>query len=89
MKYYQRKILIRKAINKYGKMGYVEAYEFIKTNDIEPFNKGLRVRFVEGGRDCRYYLLHKEIDKVYQEEEYITPKEAFFRRSVSNYGKKG
>lgn len=47
MKTYSRKILKRAKINRYGKLGYVEVKECVKTDNIDRFNKGKRIKFTE------------------------------------------
>lgn len=67
MKYYSRELTERKIINKFGRLGYVLIKEYVKTNNIEPFNKGKRIKFAESP-EAKKYLLHKDKDKVYKEE---------------------
>lgn len=42
---YGREITKRVKINRFGKLSYRKVVEFIRTNDIEPFNKGKRIKF--------------------------------------------
>lgn len=67
MKYYSREITERKAVNRFGRLGYVQVAEYVKTNSIDAFNKGKRIKFVESA-DARKYLLHKNADQVYKED---------------------
>ena len=67
MKYYSREITERKPVNRFGRLGFVQVVEYVKTNDITPFNKGKKIRFLED-KDARKYLLHLEKDTVYSED---------------------
>lgn len=73
MKYYTREITERKAVNKFGRLGYVLVNEYVKTNSIDTFNKGKRIRFVES-KDAKKYLLHKDTDTIYKEDAKILSK---------------
>ena len=66
MKYYSRQITKREAINRFGKLGFVLYTQYVKTNDIEKFNKGKRIRFVENA-DARKYLYHKKDNEIFEE----------------------
>lgn len=69
MKYYERTLTQRKAVNRFGRLGFVLVRETVKTNDITPFNKGKRIRFVEtNDRDIVRQLRKQEKDTVYQED---------------------
>ena len=57
MKYYERTITKREAINRFGKLGFVPYIERVKTNHIEEFNKGKKIHFKE--TNDKSYLLHK------------------------------
>lgn len=65
MKYYSREVTERKPINSYGRLGYVLVTEYVKTNDIDRFNKGKRIIFTES-KQARTYLYHLEANKVYK-----------------------
>lgn len=67
MKYYSREITKREPINRFGKLGFVLYKEMIKTNDIDKFNKGKRIKFEED-EEARKYLYHKDSNIVYAEE---------------------
>lgn len=82
MKYYQRKVIIRDYQGKYRKAVFVPEYQYIKTNNIDKFNKGLRIRFEES-KDARKYLLHRQQDVVYRETEELSNSEIYFRKSIS------
>lgn len=77
MKYYARTVLVRKPVNKFGRLGYVETEEYVKTNDIAKFNKGKRIPFYES-ESARQALRSKDkqADKVYQEEKTIVSRHA-------------
>lgn len=66
MKYFQREITKREVINRFGRLGYVLYTEYVKTNDINKFNKGLKIKFFESDK-AKKYLLHKNINTVYEE----------------------
>ena len=67
MKYYKREVTRRDSVNRFGRMGYILVAEYVKTNDIAPFNKGKRIRFTED-KEAKRFLLHKAVDTVYQED---------------------
>lgn len=75
MKYFSREITERKPINRFGRLGYVAITEYVKTNDITPFNRGKRIRFEEN-QEAKKYLLHLEKDTVYREEGEILSRHA-------------
>lgn len=75
MKYYSRSITARKPINRFGRLGYVEVTEYVKTNEIATFNVNLRHKFQETP-EAKAYLLHKEKDRVYAEEGAILSRNA-------------
>ena len=68
MKYYEREITKREAINHFGKLGYVPYIEYVKTNDIAPFNKGKRIHFYETDEARKYLYRGKKQDVVYSEK---------------------
>lgn len=67
MKYYSREITKREPINRFGKLGFVLYKEMVKTNNIEQFNKGKRIKFEED-LEAKKYLYHKDKNYVYSEE---------------------
>ena len=84
MKYYLRHITIRTTINKYGKLGYVPAIEYVKTNNIEPFNYKKQIKFVES-KEAKKYLYWLKKDCVYCESEELTVSQAYCQRNISKY----
>ena len=65
MKYYSRIIYKREPINRYGKLGFVEYVEFVKTNSIDRFNYRKQIKFTET-INAKQLLLHgHEVDHVY------------------------
>lgn len=67
MKYYKRELTKRTEVNRFGRLGYVALTEYVKTNDIDKFNKGKRIKFNES-KDAKRFLLHLEKDRVYELE---------------------
>lgn len=67
MKYYERVVSHREAINHFGKIGYPKYYEYVKTNDISKFNKGKQIYFYES-ENARKFLYHLEKNKIYSEK---------------------
>lgn len=67
MKYYERQVTKRVRINSYEKIGYKPYREMVKTNNIDVFNKGKRIKFEES-KEARKYLYHLDQNKVYTEE---------------------
>lgn len=47
MNIYAREVIKRVKINGFGKLGFRKVVEFVRTNDIEPFNKGKRIKFLK------------------------------------------
>lgn len=45
MKYYDRYVTKREAINRFGKLGYVMYREVVLTDDISQFNYKKRIKF--------------------------------------------
>lgn len=69
MKYYERTITKREAINRFGKLGYVAYTEYFKTNDekfVEKMNKGKKIKFDEVNRTNKF--LHIDKNKLYEEK---------------------
>lgn len=66
-KYYERTVTHREAINRFGKIGYPKYIEYIKTDNIEKFNKGKKIWFFESDR-ARKFLYHLEKNKIYSEK---------------------
>ena len=83
MKYYHRQITKREEINRWGKLGYIIYDEYVKTNDIAPFNKGKRIKFTEIYRPR--VLVHAKVDTIIEISHDISNTEAYFRKSVSSY----
>lgn len=83
MKYYERTLTKRKACGSYGKLLYINVTEYVKTNNVEEFNKGKRIKFLETS-NAKKFLLHKEKDYVYEVEEELSQSEINSRKSVSN-----
>lgn len=69
MKYYSRRVLVREAINKFGKLGYKMHVQLVKVKDesaLIPLNKGKRILFTETtDKDYIRILRHNPIGKVY------------------------
>jgi len=85
MNYYERTITVREPINKYGKLGYITAQEFVKTNNIEKFNKGKKIKFKESINAKHFLRIGKVVDQVYIVKEQLTSSQSYFRKSVSKY----
>ena len=66
MKYYSREITKREPVNRFGKIGFVLYTQYVKTNDINRFNKGKRIKFEENA-DARKYLYHKKDNEIFEE----------------------
>lgn len=62
MKYYQRTVTKRESVNKFGRLGYVEYKQQVKTNNIDKFNKGLKIKFAECAKTTE--MIHTEKDKI-------------------------
>lgn len=56
MKLYTRTVTERKPINKFGRLGFVEVLEAVRTDDITPFNKGKKIRFRETSEDLHQHF---------------------------------
>lgn len=67
MKYYKREVTERKAVNHFGRLGYVLIVEYVKTNNIEQFNKGKKIKYYED-QEAKKYLLHLKADIIYKED---------------------
>lgn len=69
MKYYSREILVREAINKFGKLGYKKHVQLVKVkheSDIIPLNKGKRIDFSETtAKEYIRILRHNPIGQIY------------------------
>lgn len=68
MKYYERKITKREAINRFGKMGYVPYTEYFKTSNekfVDTMNKGKKVRFAEVPKDKKF--IHIKVNEIITE----------------------
>ena len=83
MNYYKRTITKREVINNYGKLGYIAYDQFVKTNDIAPFNKGKRVAFepIKKPRE----LIHAKANTIVEVRHDISNSEAHFRKKIANY----
>lgn len=53
MKNYYREVTVREPVNRFGKLGFKPVAEFVRTDDIAPYNKYKKIRFVECN-DLRY-----------------------------------
>jgi|GEM_PF-6049539 hypothetical protein len=84
MKYYKRSVTKRGSINSSGKLGYFTSNEFVKTNNIDSFNKGKRIPFCES-IEAKRRLLHEPKDLVVADDVKPSSSEAHFRKSVSKY----
>lgn len=82
MKYYERSYIGVDYQGRHGKKVYVPTTEYVKTNNITPFNYKKRYEFEES-KEAKKYLLHKEADKVYTEHEQLSDREVYFRKSIS------
>lgn len=80
MKYYERQITKREPINRFGKLGYIAYTQYVKTNDIEKFNKGKKIKFVEIKRPA--ILLHAKVDEIIEIEHELTSTQAYFRKPL-------
>lgn len=78
MKYYNRQIVARSVVNRFGKLDFVERTEYFKTNDEEALakaNKGLRCKFEEidastrGGKELISFLRKGKKDFVYYDDD--------------------
>lgn len=67
MKYYSRIVTVREKINRFGKLGYVPYLEYVKTNEVEKFNKRKRIKFEEDD-NVRKELRKLNKDCVYRKE---------------------
>lgn len=69
MKYYYRRVLVREAINKFGKIGYKRHVQLVKVkheSDIIPLNKGKRIVFTETtAKEYIRILRHNPIGQIY------------------------
>lgn len=69
MKYYYRKVLVREAINKFGKLGFKRHVQLVKVkyeSDIIPLNKGKRIDFTETtAKEYIRILRHNPIGQIY------------------------
>lgn len=69
MKYYARYVINRVEINRFRKLGYRKQLETLKTNNIDKFNKGKKIRFTETtNTEIIKELRHLDVDKVYTED---------------------
>lgn len=67
---YTRLITKREPINRFGKLGFVLYRQIVKTDDIEPFNKGKRIRF-EPSMNMREHEKYMDIRKNVVIEEFV------------------
>lgn len=69
MKYYYRRVLVREAINKFGKLGYKRHVQLVKVkheSDIIPLNKGKRIEFTETtSKEYIRFLRNNSIGHIY------------------------
>lgn len=82
MKYYERTYIGIDYQGPHGKKVYVPTKEYVKTNDIKPFNFKKQYKFEES-KEAKKYLLHKEVNQVYIEHEQLSSSEVYFRKSIS------
>lgn len=67
MKYYQRIVTRRAPVNRFGRLGYVEYRETVKTNNIDSFNYRKQIKFTETeDRDIIRELRKADRDTVYE-----------------------
>lgn len=83
MRYYERTLTKRKACGRFGKLLYINVTEYVKTNEIEKFEKGKRIKFLETS-EAKKFLIHKEKDYIYEIEEELSQSDIALRKSVSN-----
>ena len=67
MKYYERTTTRRGSVNRFGRIGFIQVKQYVKTNDIKPFNYAKEIKFSESD-EAKKYLLHREKDIVYEED---------------------
>lgn len=67
MKYYERHYTKREPINHFGKLGFVGYVAYVKTDNIDPFNKYLKNRFYEIKRNK--ILLHAKVNQIVEMKE--------------------
>lgn len=84
MLYFKRQVTKREAINRWGKLGYIVYDEYVKTRDIAPLNKGLRIKFKQVNERPKV-LLHAKAGEIIAIRHDITSAQAYMRKSVSNY----
>lgn len=63
-KLYRREVTKREAINRFGKLGYVNYVEYVRTEDPAPFNYRKQHKFREC-TDPAGYLMCTDANKVY------------------------
>lgn len=69
MKYYYREVTVREVVNKFGKLGFKDKIELVKTNNIDTFNYRKQYKFKECGVSEKLFIkrLRKlEKDVVYR-----------------------
>ena len=62
---YTRELTERKAVNRFGKLGYVKIREYVKTDNIDTYNMGKRIKYEECDSAPDWV---KESDRVYKED---------------------
>lgn len=67
MKSYLRTVTVRKAVNRFGRLGYVLINEYVKTDDIDRYNKRKHIKFIES-KEAEEYLRDLDIDRIYTED---------------------
>lgn len=81
MKYYKREITVRDYQGSHKKAVFVPQTEYVKTNDISPFNKNKRVKFEES-EDAKKFLRRKAKDTVIVETKQLSESEIHFRKPL-------
>lgn len=65
--YYYRVVTKEVIINRFGKIGYRDFIEYVKTKNIDPYNVRLKYKFKELDKNNKFYkeLRHLDSDVVY------------------------
>lgn len=82
MKYYMREYIGIDNQGRFRKKVYTPTFEYVKTNNIEKYNKNKKYKFYESDI-AKKYLLHKIKDYVYIEHEKLDSKQLYFRKKIS------
>lgn len=67
MKYYEKTSYSQNYDQPLWKLGYIPKKEFVKTNNIDKFNKGKKIKFQET-QEAKRLLCHLDKDVVYSTE---------------------